>query len=59
MIYEINETSSEKLCYVFIEAYEDCLNRDDFLERTKDLCPDLGILNAIFDLIDLLTLGGR
>lgn len=57
--YEESETSSQTLAYKFLDAYDDCLNRDDFINKVKDECPDLGIVNAIWEIIDLLTLGGR
>lgn len=59
MTYEDTSTPAQELAYKFLEAYDDAINRDEFLEVMKAECPDLGLLNAIWDLIDFLRLGGQ
>lgn len=58
MVYEDKSTPSQELAYKFLEAYDDAINRDEFLETMKEECPDLDLLNSIWDLIDFLRLGG-
>lgn len=57
--YENSETPSEVLAYKLLDAYDDCLNRDDFIRRMQNECPDKTLLDAIWDIIDLLVLGGK
>jgi hypothetical protein len=56
---EIDQLKSKDLAYQFLDTYEAALNKRDFVERTKHLCPDISILEAIWEMIDLLTIGGR
>lgn len=56
--YENNETPSQSLAYKFLDFYDDALNRDEFVELAKDLCPDVTILEAIWEIIDFLRIGG-
>lgn len=57
-MYEDMSTPAQELCYKFIEAYDDAQTKDAFIQKMKAECPDVGILEAIWELIDYFMLGG-
>ena len=56
---EIDYLRAKDLAYQLLDTYEASLNKKDFVEKTKHLCPDTGLLEAIWEMIDLLTIGGQ
>lgn len=56
--YELDETPSQSLCYKFLDTYDSALNRDDFIEQAQHLCSDVTLLEAIWEIIDFLKIGG-
>lgn len=53
------ETEAQILAYKFLDAYDECLNRDDFLRIIEEYVQDLKLREAIWEMIDLLVIGGK
>ena len=57
--YEDRTPPSHQLAYEILDIHEASINKSDFVEKCKHLCPDTGFLEAIYEIIDLLTIGGK
>jgi len=50
---------AKDLAYQILDTYEASMNKKDFVGRIKDICEDASLPEAIWEIIDLLTIGGK
>ena len=50
---------AKDLAYQILDTYDASLNKKDFMEKIKNICEDDTLPEAIWEMIDLLTIGGQ